>query len=83
MKTIQQGVESSFADRLAARYNERYCQARHEMTQARNAGDEFGYQEARDEMEFVADFFDDYRTECEKMGIEITVELDYESWEAK
>lgn len=67
---------------LAARYNERYCQARHEMTQARNAGDECGYQEARDEMEFVADLFDDYVDECEKMGVEITIELDYENWEA-
>lgn len=68
---------------LAARYNERYCQARKAMTEARNTGNEFDFHRHSFEANFVADLFDDYKTECEKMGVEITVELDYENWEAK
>lgn len=82
MKTFQQEIEASFANRLAARYNERYCKAREDMTAALNSGDKCAFEEHRNEADFVADLFDDYRAECEKLGIELTVELDYEGCEA-
>lgn len=74
----EQKIREDFANDQAREINRLYCEARQE--QSRFVRGSLEYIEIAEDVDHYADVYDEHVKVCEKLGVSVSVKLDYENW---